>query len=295
MDILSIRLFLRVAELGAITSAARDLSLSPASASARLAKFEESTGFRLFNRTTRAVSLTTDGAAFLPYAKQVVETLEIGLNLNSTEKTQPKGLLRMAMPSSFARMHVIPLLAQFKKLYPQVTLDLRLSDEILDAVESAYDIVIRNANLSDSSMIARKLATDRRILVASPSYIKQYGAPKKPNDLLKHQCVNFMSSNRWKFSNGETITTANTLAVNDGEAMRLLIESGMGIGIKSMWNAQQSLASAKLVEVLADYPLITESSLWVLYPSNRIVAPKVRAMIDFLLTQFQPIPPWEKQ
>lgn len=294
MDILSIRLFLRVAELGAITSAARDLSLSPASASARLAKFEESTGFRLFNRTTRAVSLTTDGAAFLPYAKQVIETLEIGLNLNSTQKTLPKGLLRMAMPGSFARMHVMPLLAQFKKSYPLVTLDLRLSDEILDAVESAYDIVIRNANLNDSSMIARKLATDRRILVASPSYIKQHGAPKNPNDLLAHQCVNFMSTNRWKFSNGETITTDNTLAVNDGEAMRLLIESGMGIGIKSLWNAQQSLASGKLVEVLADYPLITESSLWVLYPSNRIVAPKVRAMIDFLLTQFQPTPPWEK-
>jgi len=294
MDILSIRLFLRVAELGAISSAARDLSLSPASASARLAKLEESTGFRLFNRTTRAVSLTTDGAAFLPYAKQIVETLEVGLNINSTEKTQPKGLLRMAMPSSFARMHVIPLLAQFKKSYPQVTLDLRLSDEIVDAVESAYDIVIRNANLSDSSMIARKLATDQRILVASPHYIEQYGAPKKPNDLLKHQCVNFMGSNRWKFSNGETITTANTLAVNDGEAMRLLIESGMGIGIKSMWNAQQSLTSGKLIEVLADYPLITESSLWVLYPSNRIIAPKVRAMIDFLLTQFQPVPPWQK-
>lgn len=294
MDILSLRLFLRVADLGVINGAARDLGLSPASASARLAKLEETTGFRLFNRSTRAVSLTTDGAAFLPYAQQAIETLEVGLNINTGKEALPKGLLRIAMPGSFGRIHVIPILAEFQKRYPQVTLDLRLSDEIIDVVEGAYDVIIRNAELADSSLISRKLGTDRRILVASPDYLQTHGTPKTPNDLLQHHCISLRDSHRWQFENGESVSTPHTISVNDGEAMRLLIENGMGIGIKSLWNADESLKSGKLVKVLPDYPLLTKSSIWILYPSNRIVAPKVRAIIDYLLEQFQPLAPWDK-
>ena len=169
MDILSLRLFIRIAELGGVTAAAHDLSLSPASASARLVKLEEILGFRLFNRTTRAVSLTTDGELFLPYAQQTVETLETGRNAVRGKSSIPQGLLRMAMPGSFGRMYVIPLLAKFQSRYPLVKLDLRLSDEVLDVVEGAYDLIIRNASLEDSRLILRKLASDRRLLVASPA------------------------------------------------------------------------------------------------------------------------------
>ncbi|MEM6733293.1 MAG: LysR family transcriptional regulator, partial [Myxococcota bacterium] len=141
MDLLSLRLFLRVAKLGGVSAAARDLSLSAASASARLAKLEERLGFRLFNRTTRAVSLTTDGAEFLPYAEQSVESLEAGINTVRGSGVPLQGLLRMTMPASFGRMHVIPILHRFTEAHPQVTLDLRLSDEVLDVVEGAYDLI----------------------------------------------------------------------------------------------------------------------------------------------------------
>ncbi|MGD1863812.1 MAG: LysR family transcriptional regulator [Phormidesmis sp.] len=292
MDILSLRLFIRIAELGGVTAAARDLSLSPASASARLVKLEELIGFRLFNRTTRAVSLTTDGELFLPYAQQTVETLETGFSAVKGQSSKAQGLLRIAMPGSFGRMYIIPLLAEFQSRYPLVKLDLRLSDEVLDVVEGAYDLIIRNASLADSSLIVRKLAADRRLLVASPGYLEQHGVPATPDDLAVHRCMT-LGETRWKFKNGQSVSVSYASTVNDGEAMRKMLERGMGIGIKSIWNATESLKSGLLVEVLPDFPLVTEASIWLLYPSRRIMAPRVQAMIDFLLEQFQPTPPWE--
>jgi len=294
MDLLSLRLFVRIAARGSVSAAARDVSLSPASASARLAKLEQTVAFRLFNRTTRAVSLTTDGEAFLPYARQALETLELGLGAVSGQGEPAKGLLRMTMPGSFGRMHVVPTLAEFHARHPLVRLDLRLSDEVLDVVEGAYDLIIRNANLVDSNLVSRKLATDRHLLVASPAYLGRHGVPATPAELTEHQCVILSKAGQWNFETGQTVRAPRSFVVNDGEAMRHLIEDGMGIGVKSTWNASESLKSGRLVEVLPDFPLVTESSIWALYPSGRLVAPKVRAMIDFLLERFGPVPPWER-
>lgn len=293
MDLLSLRLFLRIADLGAVSAAAHDLSLSPASASARLVKLEDKIGFRLFNRTTRSVSLTTDGAAFLPFAEQTIETLETGLSTISGRGAEAQGMLRMTMPGSFGRMHIVPALAEFRLLHPRVRLDLRLSDEVLDVVEGAYDLIIRNASLADSSMVARKLASDKRILAASPNYLEKYGVPSQPEDLTGHECLVFSNKSRWHFENGQIMSVPSSNIVNDGEAMRSMLEGGMGIGIKSIWNASESLKNGALVEVLPNFPLVTDTAIWALYPSGRIVSPKVRAMIDFLLEQFSPVPPWE--
>lgn len=294
MDTASLRLFMRIADLGSVSAAARDLSLSPASASARLGKLEEIVGFRLFNRTTRAVSLTTDGAGFLPYAQQVLETLETGLSEVRGQGAAAQGLLRMTMPGSFGRMHIIPTLAEFQKRHPLVNLDLRLSDEVLDVVEGAYDLIIRNAPLKDSTLVARKLASDRRLLVAAQTYINRHGMPSAPDALSDHRCIVLAGHNKWRFKSEKTITPPRTVVVNDGEAMRSLIENGVGIGIQSHWIASEHLKDGRLLRLLPDYPLTTESAIWALYPSNRIVASKVRAMIDFLLEQFQPVPPWER-
>lgn len=250
-------------------------------------------GFRLFNRTTRAISLTTDGAEFLPYAQQVLETLETGLGEVRGQGAAARGLLRMTMPGSFGRMHIVPALAEFQKRHPRVSLDLRLSDEVLDVVEGAYDLIIRNAPLEDSTLVARKLASDRRLLVASPTYIERHGAPPSPNALSEHRCVVLAGHSKWKFESAQIVAPPRSIVVNDGEAMRTLIEGGTGIGILSHWIASEHLKDGRLVRLLADHPLATESAVWALYPSNRIVAPKVRAMIDFLIEQFQPVPPWE--
>jgi DNA-binding transcriptional LysR family regulator len=293
MDISSLRLFLRIADLGSVSAAARDQSLSPATASARLGKLEEIVGFRLFNRTTRAVSLSTDGAEFLPYAQQVLETLETGLGAVSGKGAAAQGLLRMTMPGSFGRLHIIPALAEFQERHPMVSLDLRLSDEVLDVVEGAYDLIIRNAPLADSTLVARKLASDHRLLVASPAYVARHGAPSTPDEIPAHRCVVLAENNKWKFKAGNVISAPRSIVANDGEAVRALIENGMGIGIQSLWIASEYLRDGRLVRLLPGHPLATDSDIWALYPSNRIVAPKVRAMIDFLLERFHPVPPWE--
>lgn len=293
MDILSLRLFLRIAALGGVTAAAQDLSLSPASASARLVKLEETLGIRLFNRTTRSVSLTTDGEAFLPYAQEIIETLETGLSAVKGQGAEAEGLLRITMPGSFGRMYIIPALAEFHARHPLVSLDLRLSDAVLDVVEGAYDLIIRNAPLVDSSLIVRKLASDRRILVASPTYLERHGTPSKPEELAEHKCVSLADATRWTFENGQTVSVPHSFAIDDGEALRQMLELGLGIGIKSVWNASESLKSGLLVEVMPEFPLVTNSAIWLLYPSRRIIPPKVHAMIDFLLERFRPVPPWE--
>jgi len=293
MDILSLRLFLRIAELSGVTAAAQDLGLSPASASARLVKLETTMGVRLFNRTTRAVSLSTDGAAFLPYAQEMIATLETGLSAVKGQDANAEGILRITMPGSFGRMYIIPTLAEFHARHPRVSLDLRLSDAVLDVVEGAYDLIIRNAPLVDSSLIMRKLASDRRILMAAPAYLEQHGVPATPDDLTEHQCVCLAGATKWKFETGQTVSVPRSFAVNDGEALRKMVEQGLGIGIKSLWNANESLKAGRLVEVLSDFPLATDAAIWLLYPSRRIMAPKVHAMIDFLIEQFQPIPPWD--
>lgn len=294
MDTLSLRLFQRVAELGAVSSAARDLSLSPASASARLAKLEDVLGFQLFNRTTRAVSLTTAGAEFLPYAQQSLEALEEGMGRVRGEGGAVQGTLRMTMPGSFGRQHIVPVLGAFQSRHPKLQLDLRLSDEVLDVVEGAYDLIIRNAPLKDSSVVGRKLARDQRLLVAAPKYLKERGHPTQPRDLRSHRCIVLsVGSRRWKFEDGKSIEPPRTILVNDGEAMRAMVENGLGVGVASLWSCHWSLRNGDLVEVLPDTPLLTESAIWALYPSGRRVPPKVRAMIDFLLEQFSPEPPWE--
>ena len=191
-------------------------------------------------------------------------------------------------------MYIIPVLDDFHTRYPRVSLDLRLSDTVLDVVEGAYDLIIRNAPLTDSSLILRKLAPDHRLLVASPTYLAAHGAPSAPDDLVEHQCVSLAEATKWTFKNGQTVSVPHSFVVNDGEALRKMLEQGLGIGIKSVWNASESLKSGLLVEVLPDFPLVTEASIWLLYPSRRIIAPKVHAMIDFLLERFQPVPPWEQ-
>ncbi len=293
MDMLSYRLFLRVADLGSITAAAQDLSLSPASASARLAKLESEVGFRLFNRTTRAVTLTSDGADFLPYVQEAMETLAAGLGTVSGRGQVPKGLLRMTMPGSFGRMYIIPRMREFRSRHPEVELDLRLSDEVLDVVQGAFDLIIRNAPLQDSNFVARPLAKDKRILVASPEYIEQRGMPETPETLRDHECLGFPDRSAWEFESAGPIAVKLPIVVNDGEAMRQIIEAGGGIGVKSLWNAAPSLRSGTLVQVLASHPLITRSAIWMVYPSGRMISPKVRAMVAFLEEQFSPLPPWE--
>lgn len=298
MQVDDLNLFVRIARLRSISSAARDLGLSPASASARLAALEKRLGARLLHRTTRQATLTEDGLAFLPHAEHVVLATEAARAAIGQGQAAPCGTLRIAAPASFARMHIVPGLPDFCSRYPDLALDFRISDSIVDLVEGAFDVAVRYTDPGDSSFIARSLAPDRRVLVASPDYIERRGRPKSPDDLAHHACLVVGTLDLWTFQgrDGERIErrVTPTLRINDGGAVRDAACAGLGVALMATWCAADELRSGSLSPVLPDYPLISTQSLWALYPSSRELAPKVRVMIDWLAQRFGRQPYWDR-
>tara|TARA_R110001606_G_scaffold399222_2_gene582364 strand:- start:12792 stop:13682 length:891 start_codon:yes stop_codon:yes gene_type:complete len=296
MNIEHLKLFIRVAATNNISLAGNELSLSPAVASSHLNKLEEGLGVRLIHRTTRKVSLTEEGQAFLPYAEDVLASVDAASASIGVGESSPIGTLRVAAPASFARMHLIPELKNFMLKYPDLIVDLRLSDTIIDMVEGGFDIAIRNAELKDSRLIARKLASDNRIVCASPDYLAHFGEPTSPDQLIYHQCIHFMNLDSWMFEtkNGPvSIKTKGHLRTDNGEALRDACANGLGISVNSRWSAYKLLQQGKLVQILDQYPLSSNTAIWAVYPSSRLLAPKVRAFIDHFSQYFGDTPYWE--
>ena len=298
MDFDDLNLFVRIARLDSISAAARDLQITPATASARLVSFEKRLGARLLHRTTRLATLTEDGRAFLPHAEHLLDAASAARAALGRENTSPRGTLRIAAPSSFARMHIVPGLSEFVGQYPDLKLDMRISDSVVDLVEGAFDVAVRYTGLGDSSFVARRLAPDRRVLVASPSYLERCGGPQLPDDLDAHACLVVGTLDVWTFSgaHGEPIAKRVTpsLRINDGGAVRDAACAGMGIALMATWCAANELRSGALVPILPDHPLVSTQALWALYPSSRELAPKVRVFIDWLVSRFGPAPYWDQ-
>ncbi|KAF1005609.1 MAG: HTH-type transcriptional regulator DmlR [Luteibacter sp.] len=298
MDFDDLSLFVRIARLGSISAAARDLDITPATASARLAAFEKRLGARLVHRTTRLATLTEDGRALLPHAEHLLDIAAVAQAALGRGATAPSGVLRIAAPSSFARLHIVPALPEFTARYPEVRLDMRISDSIVDLVEGGFDVAVRYANLDDSSFVARRLAPDRRVLVASPAYLERHGHPRSPDDLDTHACLAVGTLDLWTFKgpDGETIAkrVAPSLRINDGEAVRDAACAGLGIALMATWCAAEELRKGELVPLLGDFPTVSTQTLWVIYPSARELAPKVRVFIDWLVERFGPEPYWDR-
>lgn len=298
MDIDDLNLFVRIARLASISAAARDIGITPAAASARLATLERRLGARLLHRTTRMTTLTEDGRAFLPHAEHLIDVAATAQAALGGERMSPRGALRIAAPASFARMHIVPGLSDFMGRYPDLTPDLRISDSVVDLVEGAFDVAVRYADLQDSSFVARRIAPDLRVLVASPDYLDQHGHLAVPDDLDAHACLVVGTIDLWTFRDlrGDTIVKRVTpaLRINDGGAVRDAARAGLGIALMATWCADDELRSGTLVPVLPAYPLVSTQTLWVLYPSSRELAPKVRVFIDWLVERFGPEPYWDR-
>ncbi|MEM7621169.1 MAG: LysR family transcriptional regulator [Pseudomonadota bacterium] len=298
MNIEHLKLFVRIASIHNISLAGREFSLSPAVSSSYINKLEESLGVRLIHRTTRNVSLTEDGQAFLPHALNVLESIETACASVGAGSLRPQGKLRVTAPASFGRMHLLPTLNEFLQSNPDLRIDLHLSDSIVDMVEGGFDIAIRDAALNDSSLIARKLAPVNRIVCASPDYLAKYGKPSSPEDLCHHNCVNLMGLETWTFCTPKgqmSIKTNNPLRIDNGEAARDASVKGIGITLSSTWCCYEHIVRGDLVQILKDYPLVSDTSIWAVYPSSRLLALKVRAFIDYYLAYFTEEPYWEKE
>jgi DNA-binding transcriptional LysR family regulator len=297
MNIEHLRLFIRLANTHNISQAGQELGLSPAVASSHINKLEEHLKVRLVHRTTRKVSLTQEGEAFLPYAENVVSSVELAKESIHGKDSKPSGTLRITAPSSFGRQHLLPAMKNFMSKYPDLNIDLRFSDSIVDLIDGGFDVAIRNAELKDSSLIAKKLAPDHRIVCASPIYLEQYGTPSSPKELLDHHCIKMTGLESWEFKNKNdhfTVKVPGKIKTDNGDAVRELCVMGHGISVNSTWSVYKQIESGELVEILKDSPYISDTAIWVLYPSSRLVAPKVRAFIDYFSDYFGHPPYWDR-
>lgn len=298
MNIEHLRLFVRLASTHNISQAGQELGLSPPVASMHISRLEETLGARLVHRTTRKVSLTEEGMAFLPHAEEVLASVDAARASVGKGGARPQGTLRITAPASFGRMHLMPALKGFLQEYPDLTVDVRLTDSMVDLVEGGFDVAIRNADLKDSSLIARKLATDNRILCASPDYLAEFGTPETPQALRDHACINQLGLDAWSFATAEgniNIKPKGSVRVDHGEAVRDACVNALGIAMCATWNAYEALKRGDLVQILKDYPLQDDASIWAVYPSSRQLAPKVRAFIDYFADYFGNPPYWDKE
>jgi DNA-binding transcriptional LysR family regulator len=296
-----LNLFLRVLDLGSISAAARSLDVSVAVASQRLKRLERSLGVRLLHRTTRQLRPTAEGIALAEQGRPLVEDLEVLTgNLRKTAK-DIAGTLRVTLPASFGRQYVSPLLPEFMSRHPRLRLHIDLADQIRDLVSEGLDLAIRIGTLKSSELIATRLASNRRVLCASPDYLRRHGTPKKPEDLAKHECllmaVSRDASDTWHLRDSDgketTVRVSSRLRSNLGEVIRDATLGGLGISLHSTWHVCEDLRAGRLKQVLPAYQL-PESGIYAIMPQRRLVPPRVRAFVDFLTQQFGETPPWER-
>jgi LysR family transcriptional regulator for bpeEF and oprC len=285
--------FTRVVELASFTKAALSLNLPKTTVSAQVLALESRLRVKLLNRTTRHVSVTTDGAAYYERAVRLLQELEETEALVSQATASPKGRLRVDVPGSLGRRILIPALNDFFRRYPEIELEVGCNDRPVDLLEEGVDCVIRGGALIDLSLVARRVASLRFVTCASPDYLAEYGVPESPADIERHQGVHYFSSKTGKIyefdftkDGVKTVLTArHRLMLNDGDACLAAALSGAGIAQLPTYMVQEHIASGELVIVLGAY-LSEDLPIHALYPQNRHLSSKVRVFIDWVAELF---------
>jgi DNA-binding transcriptional LysR family regulator len=282
-----------VVKQGSLSAAARELGITPPAVSKRLAQMEQRLGVQLLNRTTRRLSLTDEGELYQANATRILAEIDQMEQLLSLSRAAPKGLLRVNAPLGFGRIYITPIVSKFVKRYPEVEVQLQLTDRPLNLVDQAYDVGIRFGELPDARLIARKIAPNRRLLCAAPAYLKKHGMPKDPHELARHNCIvlrqNDAAYGTWHFTRGrhaETVKVRGTLSSNDGEVTLNWALDGHGITLRAEWDIAKYLRSGRLQLVLEDYAT-PPADIFAVYPERHHLAAKVRAFTDFLVMSFK--------
>jgi DNA-binding transcriptional LysR family regulator len=281
--------FTLLARKGSLSAAARELDITPPAVTKRLAQLEQRLGVRLVNRTTRTLSLTAEGELYLAHASRILADIREMEEQVASSRDAPKGLLRVNATLGFGRTVIAPLISSFARHYPDVEVQLQLTDTPINLVEEAFDLGIRFGELPDTRLSARKVMSNRRFLVASPAYLKRFGEPRTPEDLAHHRCIvhrqNEDAHGIWRLTKGrrtETVKVGGTLSSNDGDVVLNWALDGHGILLRSEWDAAKYLASGRLQQVLKECK-VPPADLFVYYPSRRNLPAKVRSFIDFIV------------
>ena len=287
----SLRALVKVVESGSFAEAGRQLRLSRSAISKYVGDLEESLGVQLLNRTTRHASPTENGQMYFERAVVILSEIDAADQAVTQLQSAPRGLLHINAPMSFGTMRLGPALADFMTKYPDLQLQLVLSDDLLDPVQDGFDVTLRIAELESSSLIARKVVPVERVVCASPDYLERHGTPIHPQDLRSHVSLTYgflLTGNQWKLTGGDGvhwIQPAWSLCVNNAEVLRDVAVKGRGIALIPEFIAAEALKNGSLQVVLANYsapPL----ALYAVYPPTRHLAVKVRLFIDFLVDRF---------
>ena len=287
-DFEGLAIFAKVVELRSFAEAAAELKLSKATVSKAISRIEARLGARLINRTSRRLALTDAGRQLAGRAAHILAEGEAAEDDALAQATVPRGLVRLAAPMSFALLHVAPLLPEFLATFSEVSIDLHLSDAMVDVVAEGFDAAIRIAVLPDSSLVARRLREMPRYLVSSPAYLEKHGRPKHPLHLAQHRCISYsytMTPEIWRFTRGgksASVRPSGPLRVNNGDAMMPALIAGTGLGILPEFILRDALAANRLERLLPDWTLPSGAVYWVTPPGGP--RPKrVELLADFLV------------
>ena len=297
--------FAALANAGSLSAAARELGISTAAVSRHLGQMEARLGLPLINRTTRRMSLTPEGELYLDFARKIQGDMDELENRLSGASAAPQGLLRVNATLGFGRSHIAPLISTFCRRYPKVDVQLQLSVNPPPITEDLYDLCFRFGTPPDSRAIARFIAPNRRILVASPAYLKRHGTPKTPDDLTRHHCIGIRQGDEayglWRFmpqpGKGKAKDPAQTkrtisvkvrgnLTTNDGGVAVAWALDGHGILLRAEWDVRPYLKSRRLVEVLPGYAS-PDADIYAIYPERHRTSLRVKALVDTVAAAFQ--------
>ena len=294
----SIRYFAEVSRTGSFSEAARRNNLATSSVTRQVDALEAALGVRLLNRSTRRLSLTEAGRLYLEHAHHIVSVVDDGRAAVNALDAEPRGTLRVSAPVGFGRQHIAPRLTSLLTRYPELAVDITLSDQLVDFVEDAIDVAVRFAALPDSSLVARRLVGLRRLICASPVYLERHGTPSRPEDLSAHHCLSFSSSalgdiwragaRNWRLRSAEgqvtEVSVSGRLQTNHPEVLVQAARDGLGLVLIPSWMVSDCFDDCGLVSVLDDYeigPAENQPAVYAVYSSTRYLSPKIRAFIDF--------------
>jgi len=284
--------FVRAVETGGFSAAARDLGLTPSALSKLVGRLEDRLGVRLLHRTTRRLQMTAEGEAFFNRARPILTALDEAEAEVAAAGAQPRGLLRINCGSAFGRHQLTPAIPRFLESYPEIELDLTIDDLATMPTDDRYDLSIRIGALDESSAVARRICNLERVICAAPAYLERHGTPRTPDELQRHNCLwitSLPALRRWPFDTDDGIRVVHisgNIVANNAETILQLAVAGVGITRLTDVIVGDALRRGALVPVLTEWHHVEPVPLYATYPSGRHLAPKVRAMMDFLVEQF---------
>lgn len=281
------RVYLRVVEMGSFSAVARELHSTQPRISRQIAQLEAQLGVRLLRRSTRTLSMTDEGEQLYADARRILAEVDETEERLRGRRGQARGLIRVACPTTLSRLKLLPMMREFLDRYPELQVEFSMSDRFVDLIADGIDVAIRGGEISDTELHARRIGTARRVCVAAPSYLRAFGMPETPADLVKHQCVTYTllaTGTVWPFV-GQPVRVSGRVRGDSPDVILEMVRSGYGVGLMPSWLFSEALAAGELVRILENWP-VPDLPIYAIYQARRQVPQRVSFLVDFLFEKF---------